>query len=91
MHVDPRVAKAYYSQVAGAIPTAKNSNGDDVSYKFPCGSVMPNFNLGFSGSYTTMSGRQMTYNDPDSDNSKFHPASPPLPCFRMEQQLMDVR
>ena len=91
MHVDPRIAKAYYSQVAGAIPTAKNSNGDDVSYKFPCDSVMPNLNLGFSGSYSSMSGRQMTYNDPDPDNSKFHPASPPLPYFRMEQQLMDVR
>ena len=73
MLVDPRVSKAYYNGVQGAIPTANTTNNVPVSWKFPCNAVMPNLYIGFTDGYVMMSGRQMSYDDPDAENSEFDP------------------
>lgn len=77
MHVDPRVTMAYYSQVKGAVPTATDSKGNNVSYKFPCDASLPNLYLHFDDGAAAMAGRQMNFNIPDSENSEL-----PIPmCF----------
>ena len=71
MHVNPRVTEAYYAQVSGAISTATNAAGQNVSYKFPCDAVLPNLYLSFGNGFVAMSARQMNFNEPDPDNCKF--------------------
>ena len=70
MLVDPRVSQAYYNSVHGAVPTANTTDNVPVSWKFPCNAVMPNLHLSFTNGSVMMSARQMSYHDPDADNSK---------------------
>jgi len=68
MTVDARLTQAYYSQVPNSQPT----DNTKTSHRFPCGFHMLDLVLLFTyratTGYTTMLGRQMSFNNPDPKN-----------------------
>lgn len=85
--VDARVSQAYYNRVPGSIPSSNGAGG--TTYSFPCNATLPDLTLNIGNGTAVYRAKLLTFNDPDSKNSKplFPNYSLIILCSRFPQFL----